>query len=95
MKLQLQSQRDVRDRQFKGPVDCARQIIRTEGIRGMWSGFTGSLAFRSNFFWMFSSFEVGWFISSGNVVIDLNSLQALMRILSQIKIREVEVGFSG
>jgi solute carrier family 25 carnitine/acylcarnitine transporter 20/29 len=24
----------------------------------MWSGFTGSLAFRSNFFWMFLSVEV-------------------------------------
>ncbi|KAF8078725.1 mitochondrial carrier [Lyophyllum atratum] len=57
VKLQLQSQRSASDRQFKGPVDCARQIIRAQGILGMWSGFTGSLAFRSNFFWMFLSFE--------------------------------------
>ncbi|RDB29261.1 Mitochondrial substrate carrier family protein L [Hypsizygus marmoreus] len=57
VKLQLQSQRSVTDRQFKGPIDCARQIIRTQGILGLWSGFTGSLAFRSNFFWMFLSFE--------------------------------------
>ncbi|KAF5385277.1 hypothetical protein D9615_001433 [Tricholomella constricta] len=33
------------------------KIIRCQGILGMWSGFTGSLAFRSNFFWMFLSFE--------------------------------------
>jgi len=57
VKLQLQSQRSIADRQFKGPIDCARQIIRTQGPLGMWSGFTGSMAFRSNFFWMFLSFE--------------------------------------
>ncbi|KAG6862400.1 hypothetical protein C0995_011840 [Termitomyces sp. Mi166 len=57
VKLQLQSQRSVAERQFKGPIDCARQIIRAQGYIGMWSGFTGSLAFRSNFFWMFLSFE--------------------------------------
>ncbi|KAH0590850.1 hypothetical protein H2248_000969 [Termitomyces sp. 'cryptogamus'] len=57
VKLQLQSQRSVAERQFKGPIDCARQIIRAQGLLGMWSGFTGSLAFRSNFFWMFLSFE--------------------------------------
>ncbi|PFH50803.1 hypothetical protein AMATHDRAFT_144159 [Amanita thiersii Skay4041] len=57
VKLQLQSQKEVTDRQFKGPIDCARQIIRAQGVQGLWSGFTGSLAFRSNFFWMFLSFE--------------------------------------
>ncbi|KAF8739318.1 hypothetical protein AX14_010094 [Amanita brunnescens Koide BX004] len=57
VKLQLQSQKSVTDRQFKGPIDCARQIIRAQGVLGMWSGFTGSLAFRSNFFWMFLSVE--------------------------------------
>jgi solute carrier family 25 carnitine/acylcarnitine transporter 20/29 len=58
VKLQLQSQKAVSSREFKGPIDCARQIIRVQGIGGLWSGFTGSLAFRSNFFWMFLSFEV-------------------------------------
>ncbi|EKM83528.1 hypothetical protein AGABI1DRAFT_50734 [Agaricus bisporus var. burnettii JB137-S8] len=58
VKLQLQSQRAIADRQFKGPIDCARQIIRKQGIFGMWSGFTGSLAFRANFFWMFFSVEL-------------------------------------
>ncbi|PPQ62745.1 hypothetical protein CVT24_000439 [Panaeolus cyanescens] len=57
VKLQLQSQRSVVDRQFKGPIDCMRQIFRVQGPFGLWSGFTGSLAFRSNFFWMFLSFE--------------------------------------
>ncbi|KAF9455111.1 mitochondrial carrier [Macrolepiota fuliginosa MF-IS2] len=58
VKLQLQSQKAVVDRQFKGPIDCARQIVRMQGFFGMWSGLTGSLAFRSNFFWMFLSVEV-------------------------------------
>ena len=58
VKLQLQSQRAVSSREFKGPIDCAKQIIRVQGFGGLWSGFTGSLGFRSNFFWMFLSFEV-------------------------------------
>ena len=58
VKLQLQSQKAVSSREFKGPIDCAKQIIRVQGLGGLWSGFTGSLAFRSNFFWMFLSFEV-------------------------------------
>jgi len=57
VKLQLQSQRAISDRQFKGPVDCIRQIWRIQGPLGLWSGFTGSVAFRCNFFWMFLSFE--------------------------------------
>jgi len=57
VKLQLQLQRSTADRQFKGPIDCTRQIIRTQGFLGLWRGFTGSLAFRSGFFFMFLSFE--------------------------------------
>ncbi|KAL9715865.1 hypothetical protein Ac2012v2_000308 [Leucoagaricus gongylophorus] len=57
VKLQLQSQKAIEDRQFKGPIDCARQIIRQQGVFGIWSGFTGSLIFRANFFWMFLSVE--------------------------------------
>ncbi|KAF5313160.1 hypothetical protein D9619_003449 [Psilocybe cf. subviscida] len=57
VKLQLQAQKSVADRRFKGPIDCARTIMRVQGVTGFWSGFTGSLAFRSNFFWMFLSFE--------------------------------------
>jgi len=58
IKLQMQSQRLVVDREFKGPIDCARQILRRQGVLGLWAGFTGSLAFRANFCWMFASFEV-------------------------------------
>ncbi|KAH9950431.1 mitochondrial carrier [Amylocystis lapponica] len=57
VKLQLQLQRSAGDRQFKGPIDCARQVVHSQGVSGLWTGFAGSLAFRSNFFWMFMSFE--------------------------------------
>jgi solute carrier family 25 carnitine/acylcarnitine transporter 20/29 len=58
VRLQLQLERSSSDRQFKNPIDCARQVMRTQGIPGLWTGFTGSLVLRSNFFWMFLSFEV-------------------------------------
>ncbi|KAJ8083917.1 hypothetical protein PM082_002684 [Marasmius tenuissimus] len=58
VKLQLQMQRATSDRQFRGPIDCVRQIWRMQGPLGLWSGFQGSVAFRANFFWMFASFEV-------------------------------------
>ncbi|KAJ3883326.1 mitochondrial carrier [Lentinula edodes] len=57
VKLQLQSQRSISDRQFKGPIDCIRQIVRVQGPLGLWYGFTGSVAFRLNFGFMFLSFE--------------------------------------
>jgi solute carrier family 25 (mitochondrial carnitine/acylcarnitine transporter), member 20/29 len=64
VKLQMQHQRSVADRQYKGPIDCIRQITRSQGVPGLWNGFTGSLAFRANFLWMFLGFEV-MFLNSG------------------------------
>lgn len=58
VQLQLQTGRHARDRQFKNPLDCARQIIRARGVLGLYSGFSGSLALRTNFFFMFGGFEV-------------------------------------
>ncbi|EPT03883.1 hypothetical protein FOMPIDRAFT_1035049 [Fomitopsis schrenkii] len=58
VKLQMQSQRSVADRQYKGPIDAIRQIVRSQGVLGLWTGFTGSLAFRSNFAWLFGSYEL-------------------------------------
>ncbi|KAH8835730.1 mitochondrial carrier [Flagelloscypha sp. PMI_526] len=55
--LQIQQQASVADRQFKGPIDVARRIVRTEGPLGLWRGFTGSLAQRCAFFWMFFGVE--------------------------------------
>lgn len=58
VKLQLQLQRSVSDREFRGPLHCARRIVQTQGVRGLWTGFGGSLLFRSNFCWMFVCYEV-------------------------------------
>ncbi|KAA1468697.1 mitochondrial carrier [Dentipellis sp. KUC8613] len=57
VKLQLQLQKLPSERQFKGPIDCARQVVRAHGIKGLWSALPASLIYRSNFFWMFLSFE--------------------------------------
>ena len=51
--LQLQRERATKDRKFKGPIDCIRQVVGTNGVQGLWRGFGGSLAFRSSFFFMF------------------------------------------
>jgi solute carrier family 25 carnitine/acylcarnitine transporter 20/29 len=58
VRLQLQTQRSATDRQFKGPIDLIRKTISTQGVFGLWSGLSGSLLYRSNFLWMFLSFEV-------------------------------------
>ncbi|KAG9222727.1 hypothetical protein CCMSSC00406_0004641 [Pleurotus cornucopiae] len=58
VKLQLQLQNSASERQFKGPIDCIHKIYKVQGIAGLWTGLPGSLAFRSNFFWMFLSFEI-------------------------------------
>ncbi|KAJ6575031.1 mitochondrial carrier [Mycena capillaripes] len=57
VRLQLQMQKSVTDRQFKGPIDCAQQLVRSQGISGLWTGFSGGLLFRANFFYMFLAFE--------------------------------------
>ena len=56
----MQTQRAAKDRLYKGPIDCARQVIRAQGVFGLWNGFTSSLIYRSNFLWLFLSFEVNW-----------------------------------
>ncbi|KAG8877976.1 hypothetical protein FRB98_006432, partial [Tulasnella sp. 332] len=55
--LQLQRQRLKADRQFKGPIDLARQVAMSRGLSGFYRGFGTSLYFRGCFFWMFGSVE--------------------------------------
>ncbi|PPQ92717.1 hypothetical protein CVT25_014023 [Psilocybe cyanescens] len=63
VKLQLQSQKAVSDRQFKSTIDCARQIIRVQGVTGLWSGFTG----------LFYLFDVGILIIDGHMPQGINA----------------------
>ncbi|KAJ6509459.1 mitochondrial carrier [Mycena vitilis] len=57
VRLQLQMQKSASDRQFKGPIDCAKQLVRSQGPLGLWTGLSGGLLFRTNFFFLFLSFE--------------------------------------
>ncbi|KAF7347897.1 Mitochondrial substrate carrier family protein L [Mycena venus] len=57
VRLQLQIQKSVSDRQFRGPIDCAQHLMRSQGVLGLWTGFSGGLLFRANFFYMFLAFE--------------------------------------
>ncbi|KIM31086.1 hypothetical protein M408DRAFT_327969 [Serendipita vermifera MAFF 305830] len=57
VKLQMQQEALKSERQFKNPIDCVRQVVRVQGVQGLWKGLAGSLAFRANFFWMFMSIE--------------------------------------
>jgi len=57
VKLQIQYEVNKADRQFSGPIDCLRKIIRKQGILGLYNGFLGTVASRSNFMIFFGSFE--------------------------------------
>ncbi|SCZ89002.1 BZ3500_MvSof-1268-A1-R1_Chr1-1g00886 [Microbotryum saponariae] len=49
-KLQMQT---VGPKLYTGPIDCAKQIVRANGVTGLWRGFGGTLLFRS-----FCSYEI-------------------------------------
>lgn len=57
VKLQMQLQSNAAERQFKGPFHCARSIVQARGAQGLWTALPSSLIYRSNFLWMFGSFE--------------------------------------
>ncbi|PWY99038.1 mitochondrial carrier [Testicularia cyperi] len=44
-------------REYTGPVDCVKQIVAKNGIRGMWHALPATLLFRSSFAAMFGSYE--------------------------------------
>lgn len=60
VKARLQIQYAVRkaDRRYAGPVDCATQIWRAHGLRGVYHGLTATLLFRSFFFVWWGSYDV-------------------------------------
>ncbi|CAG8520948.1 15959_t:CDS:2 [Acaulospora colombiana] len=59
IKSRLQVQYDSATKLYSGPIDCARKLIRNNGIQGLWMGLSGTLALRSFFFVMWGSYEVG------------------------------------
>jgi len=58
VKLQLQLTRSRATWQFKGPVDCLRQVLKAQGPVGLYRGISSMLLFRSCFSSMFCSYEV-------------------------------------
>ncbi len=57
VRLQIQYEVNKADRQFSGPIDCIRKIIRKQGILGLYNGFLSTIASRSKFMFSFGSFE--------------------------------------
>ncbi|KAF8928744.1 hypothetical protein BGZ58_009398 [Dissophora ornata] len=58
IKARLQVQYDGKTKLYSGPVDCARQLIRNNGVTGLWKGLVATLWFRSWFFMWWGSYEI-------------------------------------
>ncbi|KAJ1964218.1 hypothetical protein GGI12_001571 [Dipsacomyces acuminosporus] len=59
IKVRLQTQYASGDaRQYKGPIDCARQLIKHHGPFGIWRGLPATLSQRSFFFFLWGSYDV-------------------------------------
>ncbi|KAF9352704.1 hypothetical protein BGX34_012015 [Mortierella sp. NVP85] len=57
VKARLQVQYDAKTKLYSGPIDCARQLVRNNGIPGLWKGLWATIWFRSWFFMWWSSYE--------------------------------------
>lgn len=57
-RLQIQYSAKKSERLYSGPIDCARKIFRTHGIRGVYHGLSATLLFRSFFFFWWGSYDV-------------------------------------
>ncbi|KAI8378059.1 mitochondrial carrier domain-containing protein [Radiomyces spectabilis] len=58
IKSRLQVQYDANTKVYSGPIDCARQLIRNNGVPALWTGLLPTMLFRSWFFVFWSSYEV-------------------------------------
>ncbi|CAG8446573.1 11150_t:CDS:10 [Ambispora gerdemannii] len=58
IKARLQVQYDAPTKLYNGPIDCARKIIRNNGIFGLWKGLTETLLFRSWFAVWWGTYEL-------------------------------------
>jgi solute carrier family 25 (mitochondrial carnitine/acylcarnitine transporter), member 20/29 len=58
-RLQVQYSRNKTERFYSGPIDCARKLYKTHGLRqGLYHGFFATCLFRSFFFFWWSSYDV-------------------------------------
>ncbi|KAI8368413.1 putative mitochondrial inner membrane transporter ymc3 [Choanephora cucurbitarum] len=58
IKARLQVQYDAKTKVYSGPIDCIRQLVRNNGVFGLWQGLLPTMLFRSWFFLFWSSYEV-------------------------------------
>jgi solute carrier family 25 carnitine/acylcarnitine transporter 20/29 len=58
IKARLQVQYDSATKLYSGPVDCVRQVVRNNGIQGLWTGLLPTMLFRSWFFVFWGSYDV-------------------------------------
>lgn len=54
-KLQMQT---IGPKLYTGPIDCARQIVRANGVTGLWHGFGATLAFRTGIGALYGTYEM-------------------------------------
>ncbi|KNC96544.1 uncharacterized protein SPPG_08132 [Spizellomyces punctatus DAOM BR117] len=58
LKGRLQVQYDSATKVYAGPIDCARQLIRNNGIAGIYKGLSACILFRSFFWALWGSYEI-------------------------------------
>jgi hypothetical protein len=58
IKARLQVQYDSTKKVYSGPIDCVRQVVRNNGIQGLWTGLLPTMLFRSWFFVFWGSYDV-------------------------------------
>jgi len=57
-RLQIQYSATKSQRQYSGPLDCTRKILRSHGLQGLYRGLYATLLFRTQFFFWWSSYDL-------------------------------------
>lgn len=58
IKARLQVQYDAASKVYTGPINCAAQLVRNNGITALWQGLLPTMLFRSWFFVFWASYDV-------------------------------------
>ena len=56
-RLQIQYH-DPTSIQYRGPIDCVRQLVRNNGLAGLYIGMSGTIAFRWQMAFYFAGYEL-------------------------------------
>jgi solute carrier family 25 (mitochondrial carnitine/acylcarnitine transporter), member 20/29 len=57
-RLQVQYAAAQAARFYRGPIDCARRIVQSHGVAGLYHGLSASMLFRSFFFFWWGSYDI-------------------------------------